>query len=197
MKVGYARVSTQDQSLDLQLAALLKCDRIFREHESGAQSERPELKRCLDALRPKDVLVVWRLDRLGRSLRDLVAIAADLQSRDIQFQSLSEAIDTTTPSGRLVFHVFGALAEFERELIRERSKAGMKAAIARGVHIGRPPLPPKKINAVDRLTTTGVSVAEACSMVGCSRSAYYRGVKRGHLLGTPRKGGGATFGACV
>lgn len=194
MKVGYARVSTADQNLDLQLEALGKCDRIFQEHESGAKSERPELQRCLASLRKGDLLVVWRLDRLGRSLRDLVAIAADLQSREIQFQSLSEAIDTTTPSGRLIFHVFGALAEFERELIRERSKAGIDAARARGVHIGRPRLPPKKINAVSRLIGTGLSVNDSCEAVGIAKTSYYRHIKRELTFATPNTGGGRAYG---
>lgn len=190
MKVGYARVSTTDQSLDLQLTALGKCDRIYKEHESGAKSERPELQRCLASLQRGDLLIVWRLDRLGRSLRDLVAIAGELQNRGIEFQSLSEAIDTTTPSGRLVFHIFGALAEFERELIRERSKAGVAAAKARGVHIGRRPLPAKKISAITRLIGTGLSVGESCEVVGCSRSTYYEHIKKRHLFRTGGKAGG-------
>ena len=132
--IGYARVSTDDQNLDLQKDALNKvgCQVIYEEAASGKNSERPELDQCLKALRSGDTLVVWRLDRLGRSLRDLVQIVGDLEKRGIAFESLMEKIETGSAAGRLVFHVFAALAEFERNLIRERTRAGLAAARARG-----------------------------------------------------------------
>jgi DNA invertase Pin-like site-specific DNA recombinase len=133
-------VSTDDQSPALQIDALRQagCDTIFEEHISGAAKSRPALGRALKRLRPGDTLVIWKLDRLGRSLPHLLDVVAGLDRRKIGFRSLSEAIDTTTAGGRLLFHVMGALAEFERSLIAERTKAGMAAAKARGKHIGRP-----------------------------------------------------------
>jgi DNA invertase Pin-like site-specific DNA recombinase len=142
MQVGYARVSTEEQNLGLQLDALRRagCDRIFHdEGVSGIAVSRPALNRALHSLRPGDVLVTWKLDRLGRSLAHLIDIIGRLGARDIGFRSLSETIDTTTAGGRLVFHMMGALAEFERALISERTRAGMAAAKARGAAIGRPP----------------------------------------------------------
>lgn len=141
MLIGYARVSTQDQTPDLQLDALREagCEDVFQEKITGTSRDRPELALCLRSLRKGDTLVVWKLDRLARSLKDLVAIIHDLQERDIGFKSLTEAIDTTSPSGRLVFHIFGALAEFEHSLIRERTLAGLQAARARGRKGGRKP----------------------------------------------------------
>ena len=134
MVIGYARVSTQDQNPDFQVDALEKagCEQIFQEKFTGKLRERPELSQCLRMLRKRDVLIVWKLDRLARSLKDLVEIVQDLNQREIGFKSLTEAIDTTSSSGRLVFHIFGALAEFEHDLIRERTKAGLEAARARG-----------------------------------------------------------------
>jgi DNA invertase Pin-like site-specific DNA recombinase len=141
MKLGYARVSTDDQNLALQLDALKRagCERIYRdEGVSGSQINRPALDQLLRELMPGDTLITWKLDRLGRSLRHLITIVAELDARDICFSSLSEAIDTKTASGRLLFHVLGALAEFERALISERTRAGMAAAKLRGIRIGRP-----------------------------------------------------------
>lgn len=140
MIVGYARVSTTDQDTAMQTDALKKagCDRIYEESKSGKSKDRPELNRCLDVLREGDVLVVWRLDRLGRSLKDLIEVVSELESKGIGFQSLNESIDTTSPSGKLIFHVFAALSEFERSLIQERTKAGLAAARARGRKGGRP-----------------------------------------------------------
>ena len=139
MIIGYARVSTHDQNLDSQLDALQKadCEQIFQEKITGKIKDRPELISCLKALRKGDVLVVWKLDRLARSLKDLVEIITDLNQREIGFKSLTEAIDTTSATGRLVFHIFGALAEFEHSLIRERTIAGLDAARARGRKGGR------------------------------------------------------------
>jgi DNA invertase Pin-like site-specific DNA recombinase len=140
MKVGYARVSTHDQHLALQLDALRKagCRQVYEEVSSGARAERPVLQQALAHLRAGDVLMIWKLDRLGRSLRHLIEVVSDLAQRGIGFKSLQENLDTTTSSGKLVFHMFGALAEFERDLIRERTQAGLTAARARGRLGGRP-----------------------------------------------------------
>lgn len=141
MKVGYARVSTDEQNLDPQVRALHSagCDILYTDHGvSGAVFDRPGLTRALRRLKPGDTLVVWKLDRLGRSLKSLVQIVAALGRRRVQFASLSECIDTGTPGGMLVFHMMGALAEFERSLISERTKAGMASAKSRGCNVGRP-----------------------------------------------------------
>ena len=146
--LGYARVSTDQQNLALQLDALeaARCRRIFRDVGSGSLKHRPQLEECLSFLRPGDTLVVWRLDRLGRGLKHLIELVEDLNSREIAFKSLTEDIDTTTSGGRLTFHIFGALAQFEREIIRERTRAGVAAARERGRVGGRPPaLTPDKI----------------------------------------------------
>ena len=139
MRIGYARVSTDDQSTSLQLDALKSagCEQLFQEKISGKSKDRPELEVCLKVLREGDTLVVWRLDRLGRSLEHLVQIVHELEDRKIGFQSLTESIDTTNAGGKLIFHIFAALAEFERNLIRERTIAGLKAARARGRIGGR------------------------------------------------------------
>jgi DNA invertase Pin-like site-specific DNA recombinase len=139
MRVGYARVSTGEQNLDLQLDALKKagCEQIYHDEMSGAKAERPGLSEALKFIRPGDTLVVWRLDRLGRSLKDLIERVAELRGRGIDFLSLHEQIDTTTSAGKLQFHIFSALAEFERDLIRERTMAGLRAARARGKKGGR------------------------------------------------------------
>ena len=151
MRVGYARVSTHDQHLALQLDALRKagCRQVYEEIISGARAERPVLQQALAHLRAGDVLMIWKLDRLGRSLRHLIEVVSDLAQRGIGFKSLQENLDTTTSSGKLVFHMFGALAEFERDLIRERTQAGLTAARARGRRgqaragfLGRPRRPP-------------------------------------------------------
>ena len=141
MIIGYARVSTQEQNLDAQSDALknANCEQIFEEKITGKHKDRPELKTCLKSLRKGDVLIVWKLDRLARSLKDLVEIITELNDRKIGFKSLTEAIDTTSATGRLVFHIFGALAEFEHSLIRERTIAGLDAARARGRKGGRKP----------------------------------------------------------
>jgi DNA invertase Pin-like site-specific DNA recombinase len=140
MLVGYARVSTLDQKPALQIDALKSagCERIFTEKASGAQRDRPELKAALDYIRAGDTLVVWKLDRLARSMHQLIETVEDLQSRGIELRSLTESIDTATPGGRLIFHIFGALAEFERAVIRERTSAGLQAARERGKKGGRP-----------------------------------------------------------
>lgn len=176
--IGYARVSTTDQNLDLQTDALRQagCARIFTDTASGGLAERPQLAAALDYLRPGDTLVVWRLDRLGRSLRHLVDTVAGLEKRDTGFRSVQESIDTTTPSGRLIFHVFCALAEFERDLIRERTHAGLAAARARGRVGGRKPaLTPQKAAVARRLyDAKGHTVAEIAGILGVSRATVYR-----------------------
>lgn len=141
MHIGYARVSTQDQHLDLQTDALKSagCERIYQEKVTGKSRERVELNSCLSALRYGDVFVVWKLDRLARSLKDLVEIVHGLEKQGVGFKSITESIDTTSPSGRLIFHIFGALAEFEHSIIKERTIAGLNAARARGRKGGRKP----------------------------------------------------------
>src|SRR2546423_6930213 len=143
MLIGYARVSTTDQTLDLQKDALEKagCSHVFTDTISGATTERPGLEKAFAYLRQGDTLVVWRLDRLGRTLKHLIETITDFNKRHIGFKSLTENIDTTTPGGKLIFHVFGSLAEFERDLIRERTQAGLLAARARGRQGGRPKSP--------------------------------------------------------
>lgn len=140
MLIGYARVSTSDQSTNLQLDALTQagCGRIFSDCVSGAAADRPALEDALETLRPGDTLITWKLDRLGRSLGQLIQLITWLEQRGIHFRSLSEAIDSATASGRLMFHVLGALAEFERSLIAERTRAGLAAAKSRGGILGRP-----------------------------------------------------------
>ena len=140
--IGYARVSTGDQDVALQLDALNKagCETIFRDQASGAKTERPGLAKALAHVRKGDILVVWKLDRLGRSLPHLIETVTELEQRKVGLRSLTESIDTTTPGGRLIFHVFGALGQFERDLIRERTRAGLSAAAARGRKGGRKPV---------------------------------------------------------
>src|ERR1700683_5491564 len=139
MKYGYARVSTVDRTHALQLAALKKagCKTIFQDSLPGATTKRPALLRCLSKLEPGDTLIVWKLDRLGRSLRDLITMLDDLRARGVKFHSLTEAIDTATPTGRAMWQMIGVLAELERSLISERTRAGVKAAQRRGVKFGR------------------------------------------------------------
>jgi DNA invertase Pin-like site-specific DNA recombinase len=178
MRIGYARVSTDDQTLDSQCDALerSKCQKIYEEHASGKATTRPQLEACLKSLREGDVLVVWRLDRLGRSLADLIELTNQLQYRRIDLESLTEKLDTGSPTGKLVFHVFAALAEFERNLIRERTLAGLKAARARGRQGGRPrKLQPKELKTIRALLKTAeVSVQEIAARFGVSRSTLYR-----------------------
>ena len=180
MLIGYARVSTEDQNLDLQRDALLKAgvekDRIYEEHISGAKAKRPELMACLRSLREGDVLAVWKLDRLGRSLPDLIRIITDLSDRKIGFKSLTEQIDTTTAGGRLIFHVFGAVAQFERDLVSERTKAGLAAARARGKRGGRPAkLKPKDVRMIlQLLKDKTVTATDIAKRFGVSRATVQR-----------------------
>ncbi len=178
MLIGYARVSTLDQTLALQQDALSAagCQEIYTDTASGSLTERPGLTQALSHLRAGDTLVVWRLDRLGRSLPHLIETVAQLQERGVGFRSLQEQIDTTTSGGKLVFHVFGALAEFERDLIRERTHAGLAAARARGRLFGRPKvLTPQQVKQLRSLAQDDRNtVAEICQTLGISKATYYR-----------------------
>jgi DNA invertase Pin-like site-specific DNA recombinase len=180
MLIGYARVSTQDQTLDLQTDALRQagCVKIFTDAISGATAERPGLAAAMDQLRAGDTLVVWRLDRLGRTLKHLIATITDLSEHGIGFKSLQEHIDTTTSGGKLVFHIFGALAEFEREVNKERTQAGLQAARARGRLGGRPSLQatdPKKLALARELyAERNMPVDEICQTLHIGRSTLYR-----------------------
>src|SRR5919202_4587865 len=173
MNIGYARVSTDEQNLDLQRDALKKadCKKIFEDQVSGTKDRRPGLEDALSHLRQGDTLVVWRLDRLGRSLRHWIDTVTTLQERGIEFKSLTESIDTTTSGGKLVFHIFGALAEFEREIIRERTRAGMEAARSRGKQGGRPKkLSQNKAEMARKLyQDKSHSLQEICDSFGISR----------------------------
>ena len=182
MLVGYARVSTQEQDLALQLDALKAagCRKVFEEKASGAQRERPALKAALDYMRQGDTLVVWKLDRLARSLKQLIETIEDLGTRGIGLRSLTEAIDTTTAGGKLVFHIFAALAELERGVIRERTLAGLQAARARGRTGGRPPaLSPKDVAAAKALLKDPeITVAEVARRLAVAPSTLYRHLPR-------------------
>jgi DNA invertase Pin-like site-specific DNA recombinase len=176
--VGYARVSTNDQSTDLQLDALKRagCLRIFSESASGAQRDRPELTRTLDYMRAGDTLVVWKLDRLARSLKQLIETVESLEGQGIGFRSLTEAIDTTTAGGKLVFHIFAALAEFERGMVRERTRAGLDAARARGRVGGRPrALDANDLEAAKTLLVNPeITVEQVAARLGVAASTLYR-----------------------
>ena len=178
MNVGYARVSTQDQSPQLQLDALMSagCEKIFEEKASGAQRERPQLAAAINYMRKGDALVVWKLDRLARSLKQLIETVEILEEKGVGFRSLTENIDTTTSSGRLIFHIFGALAEFERSIIRERTKAGLDAARARGRVGGRPPALSDDDIAAARalLTDSSITTREVAKRLGISVSTLYK-----------------------
>ena len=178
MFVGYARVSTQDQSPALQRDALLEagCERIFEEKASGAQRDRPELKAALEYMREGDTLVVWKLDRLARSMKQLIETVEELDERGISFKVIREAIDTTTPGGKLTFHIFGALAEFERSLIRERTTAGLAAARARGRTGGRPPALSAEdlVVAKAMLRDPEITVKQVAARLGVAPSTLYK-----------------------
>lgn len=180
--LGYARVSTVDQNPDLQLDALRNagCYRVFVDHASGALDERRELAKALDQLRPGDTLVVWKLDRLGRSLPHLITTVEELQRRSVGFRSLQESIDTTTPTGKLIFHIFGALAEFERDLIHERTAAGLAAARARGRMGGRPScMTPAKVAVARQMYDSREHTVQAIAdTIGVSRASIYRYLRK-------------------
>jgi len=177
MLIGYARVSTDDQNLDLQRDALQQagCDKIYTDQQSGVSTDRSGLDTVLEVARSGDTLVIWRLDRLGRSLKNLIHLVEQLERQGVGLKSLQENIDTTTSGGRLVFHLFGALAEFERNLIRERTRAGLSAARARGRQGGRPKLldPQKRELALRLHRERQHSIADICRLMGISKSTLY------------------------
>jgi len=180
MKIGYARVSTKDQKLELQLEALEKarCEKIFKEKVSAVK-ERPELDKMMQHLREGDIIVVYKLDRLGRSLRHLIDLVTTFRRKGVEFVSLNDSIDTTTPQGRLTFNIFASFAEFERELISERTMAGLKAARAKGRLGGRKPGLTKRAKAnafaaYELSTNPDYSVSEILDVIGISKATYYR-----------------------
>jgi len=177
MKIGYCRVSTDDQNPDLQLTALKRagCKRLFTDKATGAHIKRPELGKCLKTLKAGDMLIVWKLDRLGRSLHDLIGLLDDLKTRGVAFRSVTEAIDTATPTGRAMCHMVGILAELERSLIQERTQAGRTAAQARGVKMGRKPLlTAQQVAHARKLIEQGEHHNTVARSLGVSRRTLYR-----------------------
>jgi len=177
MLIGYARISTRSQNLDAQRDALVAagCDRIFEEIASGARTDRPVLAEAIDYARTGDTIVCMKLDRVARSLSHLTGLMTMLEERQIGFRSLTEALDTTSPGGRLVFHIFGAIAQFERDLIISRTKSGLAAARKRGRVGGRPlSMTPEKLNAARRLLKSGTPAREVASAIGVSVPTLYR-----------------------
>ena len=178
--IGYARISTLDQNPALQLDALAAagCTKVFEDRASGARSDRPGLRQALDYVREGDVFVVWKLDRLGRSLAHLIETVAMLEQRGVGFRSITEAIDTTTPGGRLVFHLFGAMGQFERDLIRERTRAGLAAAAARGRKGGRKPvIDADKLARAQSMIAKGLTVREAATRLRVGKTALYEALR--------------------
>ena len=181
LKIGYARISTLEQNLDLQIDALKKagCEKIITDEISGSVADRPGIDKLKEILRKDDTLVVWRLDRLGRTLKHLIEWINELDEQNIGFKSLQESIDTTSSSGKLIFHIFGALSEFERNLIRERTRAGIDAARSRGRQGGRP----KKLNkdkrqlAIDLYKGKKHSLRQICEMTGITKPTLYKYVR--------------------
>ncbi|SFD66707.1 Site-specific DNA recombinase [Bacillus sp. OV194] len=181
MKIGYARVSTLDQNLDMQVDALKEagCDKIYTEKLSGKRDDRSELTRCLDNLREGDTLVVYKLDRLGRSTFKLLELTAGFEKDDIDFVSIIDGIDTTTPVGKFFFRTMASIAELERDIIVERTQAGLKAARARGRIGGRPSIPQKEIERALKLyETKEYTVPEIVEMTGVSKATLYRSLKK-------------------
>lgn len=179
--VGYARVSTIDQDPTLQLDALAAagCAKVFEDRASGARADRAGLRSALEYVRDGDVLIVWKLDRLGRSLPHLIETVTSLATRGVGFRSITEAIDTTTPGGRLVFHLFGALGEFERDLIQERTRAGLAAAVARGRKGGRKPVvTSEKLKRARTFIAKGLTVREAATRLRVGKTALYDALRR-------------------
>ena len=177
MKIAYARISTGGQNPDLQLTALREagCVRLFTDTATGAHTRRPELTKCIKALNAGDTLVVWKMDRLARSLRDLISLMDGLKGRGVAFQSLTEAIDTASPTGRAMWQMIGILAELERNLIQERTQAGRNAAIARGVKLGRKPLlTPQQVAHARQLLDRGEPHDRVAQSLSVSRRTLYR-----------------------
>ena len=195
MKIGYARISTKDQDLFLQIDALKDagCNRIYQEQITGSKKERPELQKMLEQIREGDVIIIWKLDRLARSLKDLVSLVNEIQEKGAGLHSLNDHIDTTTPNGKLTFHLFAALAEFERDIIRERTNAGLAAARARGRKGGRPKGLSKKAKhtaiIAERLYLEGeLSIREICEQLSISKMTLYNYLRhRGVEIGVTRK----------
>jgi DNA invertase Pin-like site-specific DNA recombinase len=181
MQIGYARVSTEDQNLDLQNDALKQagCDKIIEEKASGAKTDRAGLDEALSFLRKGDTLVVWKLDRLGRSLQHLIQVVNQLREKGIYFRSIQESLDTSSSGGKLIFHIFGALAEFERDVIRDRTMAGLAAARARGRVGGRPKImTDKKVRLAKTLLADHTNtIDDVCETLGVSRATLYRYLK--------------------
>ena len=181
MQIGYARVSTEDQNLDLQNDALKQagCDKIIEEKASGAKTDRTGLVEALSYLRKGDTLVVWKLDRLGRSLQHLIQVVNQLREKGIYFRSIQESLDTSSSGGKLIFHIFGALAEFERDVIRDRTMAGLAAARARGRVGGRPKImTDKKVRLAKTLLADHTNtIDDVCETLGVSRATLYRYLK--------------------
>lgn len=181
MRVGYIRTSKKDQNPDLQRRELedFGCQKIFEGQISSRKADRPELRAALEYCREGDELVVWKLDRFGRSLKELIELVNGVRERGIEFVSLRESLDTTTPGGKLVFHVFGAVAEFERDIIRERTMAGLEAAMARGRKgVRKPIMDEEKLALASKMLKNGeIPVGEVCQAVGVSRSTLYRHLK--------------------
>ncbi|MBN8646757.1 MAG: recombinase family protein [Caulobacterales bacterium] len=186
MKIGYARVSTAEQNNDLQIDALQKegCDKIFEEKASGAQRDRPELKSALGYARAGDTIVVWKLDRLARSLKQLIETVEDLEKHGIGFKSITESIDTSTSGGKLIFHIFASLAEFERNIIRERTKAGLESAKARGRTGGRPSKMSEDDIEVAKtlLKNPDITAKEVARRMGVSFATLYRYLPKARSL---------------
>jgi DNA invertase Pin-like site-specific DNA recombinase len=180
-RIGYARVSTADQDFALQRDALAAadCDHVFEDRASGAKADRPGLAQALSYVRRGDVLVVWKLDRLGRSMSHLITTVSKLEGRGVGLRSMTEQIDTTTAGGRLIFHVFGALGQFERDLIRERTRAGLKAAEARGRRGGRKPVvTEEKLRRARQLMAKGLTAREAAARIKVGKTALYNALQR-------------------
>jgi len=185
MLVGYARVSTKDQNLDMQLDALKAagCDRIFDDTISGARGERLGLAKALEQLRPGDTLVIWKLDRLGRTLKQLINLVDELAARQVDFRSLTDNIDTSSPSGRFFFHMMASLAQMERELLKERTKAGIATARKRGKHPGRRRrLDESKVQSAKRLLASGQPAGQVATHLGVSVSTLYRWIPAAESL---------------
>ena len=180
--VGYARVSTGDQDTALQIDALRKagCEKLFEDKASGVKTDRPGLAEAIRYARDGDTLTVWKLDRLGRSMKHLIEIITELEARGVGFRSITENIDTTTSGGRLVFHLFGALAQFERDLIRERTRAGLRAAEERGRRGGRQAaVTPEKLAKARQHLAAGLNVREAAARVKVGKTALYQALRTG------------------
>ncbi len=187
-RIGYARVSSESQNLNLQLEALKDCDKIFTDKQSGKNNDRPQLKKCLKFLQPGDTLEIWKLSRLGRSAAGLLELLQNFRDRSIKLKSHTEGIDTESAMGRLIYGILGSIAEFEREIIRENQTAGIAAARATGKKWGgKKPIVDDKLLAVAHFIDDGKSAKEACALMGISLASWYRHKKRIEALKTPKQ----------